>query len=139
MSRSRSKPQPAYTPAVAIRTAIEAIGTLKQCDPYHWQVRRDGKFVADWWPHTQRFLIVGEAKSNRGTDGEFVTALQNYLGRTVDHNRLMDTMDDMLEAMEEARRKLQAGMSTENAEIRFMEHRAAYFVLKHAINRATAH
>jgi hypothetical protein len=35
-------------------------GTLSNNDAYHWQVRKDGKVLVDWWPHKCKFRVGGK-------------------------------------------------------------------------------
>jgi hypothetical protein len=56
-----------------LRAKIEAHGTLHQHDTYHWTVRKDGRVIADWWPHKRQWRIAG--KTHHGQPAEFVKAL----------------------------------------------------------------
>jgi len=56
-----------------LRAKVEAFGELRACDFHHWQVRKAGKLVADWWPHKGKFRIA--EKTMHGNDGDFVRAL----------------------------------------------------------------
>lgn len=56
------------------RSKVEKFGQLQANDPYHWQVRKDGRLVADWWPHRSKFRIDG--RTLRGNEGDFVRALE---------------------------------------------------------------
>lgn len=68
----------AYKLTKAWRKKIEAFGDLRQNDAYHWQVRADGKVIADWWPHKSKWRIDGTAR--RGNEGDFVRALAKATG-----------------------------------------------------------
>lgn len=67
-----------YTVTKKARAKIEAFGALKANDAYHWQVRKDGKLVADWWPHRSKFRIDGKAL--RGNEADFIRALTKVAG-----------------------------------------------------------
>lgn len=64
---------PAYKVTKKVRAKVEAFGELRQNDTYHWQVRKDGKVVADWWPHKSKWRIAGVQQ--RGNDADFIRAL----------------------------------------------------------------
>ncbi len=66
--------EPVFKVGKRLRKKVEKFGELVNHDPYHWQVRKDGKVVADWWPHKHKFRIAG--KLARGDEGQFVAALQ---------------------------------------------------------------
>lgn len=63
-----------YSMTKKVRAKIEAFGVVQANDRYHWQVRKDGKIVADWWPHKARFRIGGV--THRGNEGDLVIALR---------------------------------------------------------------
>lgn len=67
-----------YTVTKANRAKIEAFGELRAYDFYHWQVRKDGKLVAEWWPHKSKFRIGG--KMLHGSEGDFARALAKAAG-----------------------------------------------------------
>lgn len=67
-----------YTVTKTNRAKIEAFGELRAYDFYHWQVRKDGKLLADWWPHKSKFRIGG--KMLHGNEGDFVRALAKCVG-----------------------------------------------------------
>lgn len=75
----RSGPKPpyegstSYTVTKANRAKIEAFGELRAYDFYHWQVRKAGRLVAEWWPHKSKFRIDG--KMLHGNEGDFLRAL----------------------------------------------------------------
>lgn len=79
-SVARRPGPPAARIGKALRKKIEAIGTLQQNDQYHWQVRADGKVLADWWPHKNKFRIGG--RTMHGTSNEFVKTLARHAGAT---------------------------------------------------------
>ena len=62
-----------------LRKQIEAFGELRQNDAYHWQVRRDRKVVADWWPHKNKWRIDG--RNVRGSASDFVRAIAKATGQ----------------------------------------------------------
>lgn len=76
--------RPAYDGATAcsvtkaVRKKIEAFGNLRANDFYHWQVRKGGRLVADWWPHRSKYRIAD--KTMRGNAGDFVRALAKAAG-----------------------------------------------------------
>lgn len=70
----RSREEPIFRVTKALRKKIEAFGALQNYDAYHWQVRKDGKVVADWWPHKRKFRIAPE-KASRGDENAFLRAL----------------------------------------------------------------
>jgi hypothetical protein len=55
------------------RKKLEAFGTIKANDRFHWQIRRDGKIVADWWPHKNKWRI--DDKNHKGDVAAFATML----------------------------------------------------------------
>jgi hypothetical protein len=59
----------------ALRKKVEAFGDLVRHDPYHWQVRKGGKVVADWWPHKSKYRIAG-AQTTIGHPDAFLVALE---------------------------------------------------------------
>jgi hypothetical protein len=65
---------PAHKVTKKLRAKIEKFGVLKNNDAYHWQVRLDGKIVADWWPHKGRYRIAGQ-KMEHGGETFFLAAL----------------------------------------------------------------
>lgn len=65
--------EPAFAVSKRLRRKVEAFGELRQNDAYHWQVRKDGKVVADWWPHKRKYRI-GD-RTLRGDEGAFLIAL----------------------------------------------------------------
>lgn len=67
--------EPMFKVTKALRKRIEAFGELKNNDVYHWQVRKDGKVAADWWPHKQKFRIA--LQNSRGDENAFLRALSN--------------------------------------------------------------
>lgn len=71
------KRDPVFNVGKAIRKKIEKFGTLQNNDAYHWQVRRDGRVVADWWPHKNKWRIDG--KITHGTPTAFVNALTRHM------------------------------------------------------------
>lgn len=68
----------AYAVPKKVRAKIEAFGELRANDFYHWQVRKDGRLIADWWPHKGKFRIGG--KMFHGNDGGLVLALAKETG-----------------------------------------------------------
>lgn len=46
---------------------------IRKHDAYHFTARRDGKYIADWWPHKQQWRIDG--KLQRGDAWQFQAAL----------------------------------------------------------------
>lgn len=73
--RGERRPGPAsFKMTKKIRAKVEAIGELRQCSAYHWQVRRDGKVVADWWPHKNKWRANNV--NVRGDASAFVAALK---------------------------------------------------------------
>lgn len=72
--------KPAFKVNKALRKKVEAFGELRQNDPYHWQVRRDGKVAADWWPHKCKFRIAGH-DTTQGDKDDFLAALSSAEGR----------------------------------------------------------
>jgi hypothetical protein len=65
--------EPAFKVKKADRRKIEAHGELMNHSAYHWQVRKDGKVVADWWPHKNKWRIGG--RNSTGNVGAFIKAL----------------------------------------------------------------
>lgn len=63
----------AFNCSKKLRAKIEAFGTLTQHETYHWTVRKDGKVVADWWPHKRQWRIAG--KIGKGEPQQFIKAL----------------------------------------------------------------
>ena len=57
-----------------VRARLAPFGDLRQCSAYHWQVRRDGKVVADWWPHKNKWRA--DNTNARGDVSAFVGALR---------------------------------------------------------------
>jgi hypothetical protein len=49
-----------YTLTKAWRKKLEKFGEVAPNDPYHWQIRRAGKVVADWWPHKRKYRLAGQ-------------------------------------------------------------------------------
>lgn len=74
LRKSNGPGEPAFKVTKAWRKKIEAFGALQQNDRYHWQVRKDGRVLADWWPHKSKFRIDG--KMFRGNEGDLVRALE---------------------------------------------------------------
>lgn len=62
-----------YTLTKAWRKKLEAFGEVRAYDFYHWQIRRDGKVVADWWPHKRKYRIAGVTA--RGDERALIDAL----------------------------------------------------------------
>ena len=60
----------------AVRKKIEQLGVLKANDQFHWQVRKAGKVVADWWPHKNKFRIDG--KTEVGNEAALIKALAKF-------------------------------------------------------------
>jgi hypothetical protein len=65
--------KPVFRLTKAWRTALEVFGSVANYDRYHWQIRKDGKVVADWWPHKDKWRIG--AVVGRGGEAEFRDAL----------------------------------------------------------------
>lgn len=63
----------AYQVTKKTRAKVEAFGTLRANDFYHWQIRDGGRVVADWWPHKSKFRVAG--KLYRGNEGDFLRIL----------------------------------------------------------------
>jgi hypothetical protein len=58
----------------AVEKKIGALGcVLVRHDAYHRTVRRDGKVMADWWPHKRKFRVAGDIR--HGDADEFVRML----------------------------------------------------------------
>lgn len=70
--------EPAFRVSAKLRKRVEVFGALQQNDPYHWQVRKDGRLLADWWPHKAKYRIAGTLY--RGNEGDFVRALSKANG-----------------------------------------------------------
>lgn len=68
------EPPPAFKMTKKLRARLAPFGELRQCSTYHWQVRRDGKVVADWWPHKNKWRMGNE--NARGDASAFVGALR---------------------------------------------------------------
>ena len=51
--------EPRFKVSKKLRAQVEKFGELRQNDPYHWQLRKDGKLVADWWPHKRKWRMGG--------------------------------------------------------------------------------
>lgn len=62
-----------YTLTKKVRAQIEAYGVVQAMDQYHWQVRKDGRVIADWWPHKGKYRIGGSVAC--GSESDFVRAL----------------------------------------------------------------
>lgn len=62
-----------------LRAEIAPLGELTMLDPYHWQVRRDGGVIADWWPHKNKFRVRQEVMAGDGA--ALVAALQSLTPR----------------------------------------------------------
>lgn len=68
------EPPPVFKMTKKLRQRIEPFGELRQCSTYHWQVRKAGKVVADWWPHKNKWRM-NDANA-RGDASAFVAALR---------------------------------------------------------------
>jgi len=64
---------PVYKIAKKLRKQIEAFGELVNHDAYHWQVRKDRRVIADWWPHKSKWRCAG--KTETGDPKAFIKAL----------------------------------------------------------------
>jgi hypothetical protein len=64
----------------AWRKKLEVFGEVIGHDAYHWQVRKDGKVVADWWPHKDKWKIGRECA--HGPIGSFRHALEQHARAT---------------------------------------------------------
>lgn len=72
--RGDRRPGPsAFKMTKRIKDKVAALGELRQCSTYHWQVRRDGRVVADWWPHKNKWRIANV--NARGDASAFARAL----------------------------------------------------------------
>ena len=67
-----------YRLTKAWRKKLERFGEVRANDYFHWQVRKVGKVVADWWPHKRKWRIDG--KIGHGREAEFVRALAKHAG-----------------------------------------------------------
>jgi hypothetical protein len=72
---NRPRPEPAFKVKKALRKKVEAFGSLRNNDRYHWQVRDGDTVVADWWPHKRKWRIAG--RIGLGDEAQFVAALAN--------------------------------------------------------------
>lgn len=73
--RGERSPGPAaYKMSKRVRAKVEPFGDLRQCSEYHWQVRKDGKVVADWWPHKNKWRVDGV--NGRGEPNALVAAIR---------------------------------------------------------------
>lgn len=69
----REPPAP-FKMTKAIRKRLAPFGDLRQCSSYHWQVRRSGKVVVDWWPHKNKWRM--DSANARGDVAKLVEALK---------------------------------------------------------------
>lgn len=65
---------PAFRVPKKLRKKIERFGVLTNHSAYHWQVRRNGMVVADWWPHRRKFRM--KDKTIVGDEHAFLKALE---------------------------------------------------------------
>lgn len=68
----------AYKLSKAWRKKLEAFGEVRANDYYHWQIRKDCRVVADWWPHKRKFRIAGVM--SRGGEADLRDALNKPEG-----------------------------------------------------------
>lgn len=64
----------AFKMTKAIRKRLAPFGELRQCSAYHWQIRRAGKVVADWWPHKNKWRSA--SANARGGVSALISALR---------------------------------------------------------------
>lgn len=69
------EPETVFKVSKALRKKLSRFGELKACSEYHWQIRKEGKVVADWWPHRMKFRIAGKSETLRGDERVFCAAL----------------------------------------------------------------
>jgi len=49
-----------YSFSASEKRKIAAIGELRQCDDWHFQIRKGKAVLLDWWPHKRRFRVPGQ-------------------------------------------------------------------------------
>lgn len=76
----REKREDAFKTALPeFKRDIEAMGlTLHSPGAYHYQIKRGGKLVADYWPRPHHKYRFGDKYKNARNSGDFLARLRKF-------------------------------------------------------------